>query len=259
MSALEEIGRSLAITTTKATEAQEAIVAAGSTWNQRGQELTERLSGTNDPNAQHLLNQHETTAEDMRQAWRKITLALRTIQRYRTSIEGEPAPLETPRSEAGSVRTSEPVKSPHGDSYPPQAAGLAEHLDKRVIPGVGEKTMGVGRFGEDGHPLPPMRSGMSEHYSQIIRERLKRAGVNPRWVDGHVEANFAALMIDSAQPHGELAINNVPCGIERQRNFPNTCDKALPSLLPEGYSLTVYGSGQDGSTFTKTYRGQGHP
>ncbi|SFD93463.1 SCP1.201-like deaminase [Actinopolyspora alba] len=259
MSALEEVGQSLATTVTKATDAQEAIAAAGNAWNERGQKLTEHLSGTNNADAQHLLDQHETTAESMREAWRKITLALRAIQRYRTSIEGEPTPLEPTRPEAEPVPTPEPIKSPHGDSYPPRAAGLAEHLDKRVTSGVGEKTMGVGRFGDDGPPLPPMHSGMSKHYSQIIRERLKSAGLNPKWVDGHVEANFAALMIDGKQPHGELAINNVPCGIERQRSFPNTCDKALPCLLPEGYSLTVYGSRQDGSTFTKTYRGRVQP
>jgi hypothetical protein len=51
----------------------------------------------------------------------------------------------------------------------------------------------------------------------------------------HVEAKVAAEMIRSGQRHTELVLNNRPCV------GPLGCDSLLPVLLPEGYSVTVYG------------------
>ncbi|WP_184724675.1 DddA-like double-stranded DNA deaminase toxin [Saccharopolyspora phatthalungensis] len=59
--------------------------------------------------------------------------------------------------------------------------------------------------------------------------------------------------------HGskEVAINYTPCGYERQRRLPNTCHRVLDRFLPEGYSLTVYGTDQNNQPFRHTYRGRG--
>jgi len=53
----------------------------------------------------------------------------------------------------------------------------------------------------------------------------------------HVEVKVAAEMVTNGQRHAELVVNNRPCV------GPLGCDSLLPVLLPEGYSVTVYGPG----------------
>jgi hypothetical protein len=54
-------------------------------------------------------------------------------------------------------------------------------------------------------------------------------------VTTHVEVKVAATMIKAGQRHVALLVNNPPCiGVYG-------CDSVLPVLLPEGYTMTVYG------------------
>lgn len=50
-------------------------------------------------------------------------------------------------------------------------------------------------------------------------------------------------MIQNGQRHAELVLNNRPC------LGPLGCDSLLPVLLPEGYSVTVYGPDDYKTTF----------
>ncbi|SFT60115.1 SCP1.201-like deaminase [Actinopolyspora lacussalsi subsp. righensis] len=252
MSALEEVGQSLATTITKATEAQKAIVAAGNTWNERGQKLTEHLSGTNNADAQHLLDQHETTAEDTREAWRKITLALRAIQRYRTSIEGEPTSELGAAPGASAPRTGiSNATAPDGSEYPPEAAWVADTLPRRVRPG--DKTVGYA----NGSFTDRFVSGVDHVWTPHIQERARGLGMS-RWVikalSSHVEMKVASMMIQRGQRNAEVVINNVPCGSRADQ--PPGCAQALERFLPGESTLTVHGTTEAGEPFTQRYEGR---
>ncbi|MGQ0840552.1 DddA-like double-stranded DNA deaminase toxin [Actinokineospora sp.] len=82
--------------------------------------------------------------------------------------------------------------------------------------------------------------------SDEVWQRLVAAGVpekfKPMSID-HVEMKVALRMVKSGSRDVELAINNRPCrGLW-------SCRVLLPILLPEGYTLTVYGPHYQG-TFT---------
>ncbi|MCK2240896.1 hypothetical protein MZC64_23875 [Crossiella sp. S99.2] len=72
----------------------------------------------------------------------------------------------------------------------------------------------------------------------------------------HVEIKVVATMIATGRREVELAINNVPCGIEVQKYWNDVCDKVLARFLPEGFALTVYGTTRDNQPWTKTYTGR---
>ncbi len=61
----------------------------------------------------------------------------------------------------------------------------------------------------------------------------------------HVEMKAATRAVKAGVTHTEVVINNIPCG---PRRF--SCDALLPILLPEGYTLTVYGP-----NYRKSYTG----
>jgi Double-stranded DNA deaminase toxin A len=69
-----------------------------------------------------------------------------------------------------------------------------------------------------------------------------------RWIDGrgntHVEVKVAVRMIQQKQRHSNIAINNLP------HIGPLGYDSLLPILLPEDYSVTVYGPDGYSQTFT---------
>lgn len=144
-----------------------------------------------------------------------------------------------------------PLTNRHGDRYPPEAAGLAENLPARVVPRTGQRTVGVPRIA--GKAAPPVSSGYDPVLSPAVTRRLTEMGVDSEFLDGHVEPKVAAKMIQTGQKDVELCINNVPCGIEVQRTWPDVCDKILDRFLPAGYTLRVYGTTKDNQPFKRTY------
>jgi SCP1.201-like deaminase len=143
------------------------------------------------------------------------------------------------------------ITNAHGDRYPQEAGALVAQLPKRVTPGAQERTVGVARMGD--RELPEMSSGYDPVWSRAAEKHLESLGVNPERLQHHVEVKLVAMMIDTRQPHAEVAINYTPCGVEIQRLRPDTCDKVLGDLLPAGYTVTVYGTTQDNKPFRRTY------
>ncbi|TCO49834.1 nucleic acid/nucleotide deaminase of polymorphic system toxin [Actinocrispum wychmicini] len=143
------------------------------------------------------------------------------------------------------------ITNSHGDSYPPQAAGLVENLPQRVTPSAQERTVGVTRIGD--RVLPPIMSGYDPVFSELACRRLAAIGIDPAMLKSHVEVKLAALMIDTGQTQATVAINYTPCGFEVRRFAPDTCHRVLDDMLPPGYTLTVYGTTQDNAPFEWTY------
>ncbi|WP_372446029.1 DddA-like double-stranded DNA deaminase toxin [Micromonospora humidisoli] len=63
----------------------------------------------------------------------------------------------------------------------------------------------------------------------------------------------------SPENKGELVLNNTTCGTrDFDRDWPLTCDKLLPPVLPAGARLTVWATQDGGRTWwTTTYTGTG--
>jgi Double-stranded DNA deaminase toxin A len=143
------------------------------------------------------------------------------------------------------------ITNRHGNRYPPVAAGLADNLPARVVPRTGQRTVGVPRIA--GQVAAPIEAGYDPALSPAVNRRLAQMGIASEFLDAHVEMKIGAKMIQTGQRDVEVCINNVPCGIEVQRTWPDVCDKILDEFLPAGYTLRVYGTTKDNQPFTRTY------
>ena len=96
----------------------------------------------------------------------------------------------------------------------------------------------------DGHEHAEV-SGKDEKYNQAIQlfKDMKARRIPIRASD--VEMKLAAHMRENGIRSATLVVNNVPC------EGPLGCDALLPVILPNGYTLTVYGP--DG--FVREYQG----
>lgn len=150
------------------------------------------------------------------------------------------------------------ITNGHGDRYPPEAAGLIETLPRRVAPSQNERTVGAVRL-DAGGEIPEISSESHRDWglAKAARQRLGQLGIKTQLLHFHVEMKVAALIADTGQTHAEVALNYTPCGYERQRRLPKTCHRLLERFLPEGHSLTIYGTTQDNEPFRHTYTGKG--
>ncbi|WP_197001715.1 DddA-like double-stranded DNA deaminase toxin [Longispora fulva] len=81
-----------------------------------------------------------------------------------------------------------------------------------------------------------------------------RSGVPPDVAYLHVEAKVAAHMRRHNMPAAEVIIDNTVCGSnEWDRDWKLTCEKVLPSILPNGSTLTVWVTRDGGQSW---WRGQ---
>lgn len=74
-------------------------------------------------------------------------------------------------------------------------------------------------------------------------------------LSSHVEMKVAASMLQRGKQHSELVINHAPCGSQPHQQYSG-CDQELERFLPEGRSLTVHGTTQQGKWFSHTYHGK---
>ncbi|MCP2255217.1 SCP1.201-like deaminase [Prauserella aidingensis] len=157
-----------------------------------------------------------------------------------------------PPAPAESASVAEEVTAADGSRYPAAAGWCADMLPRRVREGqAGERTTGYA----DGS-LTPFRSGNDDTWSPAIRQRIVELGLPARrasFLASHVEMKVATMMITTGRRHSELVINHVPCGSQPRQ--ASGCHQYLARYLPEGYSLTVRGTTQDGTPYSHTYEG----
>jgi hypothetical protein len=103
------------------------------------------------------------------------------------------------------------------------------------------------------------RISSQEDPATVADLRPFRAGGWPTPVIGHVESHVAARMRRQGLREGEVVLNNVTCGNRGfDKDYPETCERYLPSLLPKGSRLTVWATTDGGKTWwSKTYVGTG--
>lgn len=167
-----------------------------------------------------------------------------------------PGPSSVPSAPSGGPAPAErsPVRAADGSEYPAAAAWAADVLPRRVRAGEpGEKTTGYA----DGEIGQPFTSGNDAAWSPAIEQRLRTSGEAvdvARRLKSHVELKIAAMMRARGRTHSEAVINHVPCGSQRGEDYRG-CHDTLSAFLPEGATLTVHGTTQEGTPETHTYRG----
>lgn len=146
-----------------------------------------------------------------------------------------------------------PVRGRDGSEYPAAASWAAGEFLRRVRENQGDQTTGY----VDGSLVEQFTSGNDGTWTPYVRERGRALGVPEAIMErlaSHVELKAAARMIQRGQQHSELVINHVPCGSQPHQR-PG-CHQAVERFLPEGHSLTVHGTTQQGKPYSHTYRGQ---
>jgi hypothetical protein len=147
------------------------------------------------------------------------------------------------------------VTNRHGDRYPP-GANNPDALPPRVTRRDLRSPM-TGIVTIDGREMGELGATRHDPWAEQARERMTALGILPYVIDAlynHVEVKVVMAMIAMGARHGEVTINNSPCG--SQPYPPFGCHQQLAELLPAGRTLTVYGTTADGEPFERTYRGK---
>ena len=213
---------------------------------------------------QQLIGQDDQIADAVGSALRLIQDATASLAQLQQAMQAaaarhmgqaEPSthapPARGPDPQPAS-RTTQVIAGPDGSRYPEQAAWCADVLPPRVKRGAQQRTVGYA----DGS-YNRFTSGRDGTYSPQIRQGLIDAGFYPDSADflsSHVEMKAATDMIMQGKSESELVINNRPC--QAAGPMLPGCDEALERYLPEGYTLTVHGTTQEGEPFTRVYRGK---
>ncbi|GAA4879955.1 DddA-like double-stranded DNA deaminase toxin [Saccharopolyspora cebuensis] len=252
---VEEVDRTLATAVGKLDETAGTITAAALACAESRDALHAAITGTTDPEALDALGAQGAAAEQLDRARAQVKAIREQVERYRRDTL-------RPTPEEGRV-TSEPPDRPaprrppnavgvDGSEYPADAAADVVNLPARVEPRSGQRT--VGQVTLNGRPVGEMRSG-NDAWSASVSTRLKRLGIAlPRIMHAHAEMKLAAMMIDTGIAEGMITINNAPCG--SQPGQTPGCHQTLERFLPDGSTLTVRGTTEQGKPFSQTYRGK---
>lgn len=197
--------------------------------------------------------------------WPLITEVLRAAESIVARMEGDgtaspahasqrPAlPPQQPPSQQSpvtpTVRHAEPTDPP---VVPPERIEqLRRELPSPVVPGAGQKTRGQW-IGPDGaaHPVVSGRDNDADEADARLRDiGMPRKSAKT----GDVEIKLAMRMVREGIRHAVVLINNEPCV------GPFGCDTLVPILLPEGATLTVYGTTEQGEHIHTQYTGGARP
>ncbi|WET81638.1 SCP1.201-like deaminase [Amycolatopsis sp. QT-25] len=161
-------------------------------------------------------------------------------------------PLVPDDAETSSRDRSQPSAGTpnHSHDEPPSVTAARRELPPPVVRNSGAKTHG--RWTTSGEPdrLEPIISGTQDDmYDETVRY-LEKLGLQRYAIASHVETKLAVYMARTGLRDVTVTINHVPC------RGPLGCDTLLPTILPEGARLTVYGTAKDGTPTVNTYTGR---
>ncbi|WP_436499617.1 DddA-like double-stranded DNA deaminase toxin [Actinokineospora sp. HUAS TT18] len=194
------------------------------------------LKGTNDPDAGTVSGAMATAHGAMAHAYQKIANLEPTIRSYLAGI-AEAA------SDAPRPTVDNPPLPRFGEVTPDRVERIKAALPAAVVSNTGQKTHGIW-IGPDGREHTEI-SGMDEKHDAAVKyfESRPSARVPSRVTD--VEIKLAVHVRLNGIKHTTLVINHVPCPGRMG------CDSLVPVILPEGYTLTVYGA----NGFYRVYHG----
>jgi hypothetical protein len=196
--------------------------------------------------------------------WKILGTGMDRAQAALTALTGEavtppvrdaarPAqPAQRPPEQQPSTRPQTSQAEPDPPVIPPERIEeLRRELPPPVVPGGGQKTRGYW-IGSDGTARPVV-SGRDDD-ADAADARLRDMGMPRKSAKtADVEIKFATRMVRDGIRHATVLINNEPCV------GPFGCDTLVPILLPEGSTLTVYGTTEQGEPINKRYTGGARP
>ncbi|MGX7825361.1 DddA-like double-stranded DNA deaminase toxin [Actinokineospora sp. 24-640] len=208
-----------------------ALVHALKTIDQAETALTRATEGSQRPESAHALGLLAHVKQRLGQIYQQVEAARKLVQQYLANIAGGGAIAGNTSSLTSTVTPTTPDSSA---DKPKQISDILATLPPKVPKPnpTGKKTFGKVVGSEE-----VITSGVDEESAEVW-QRLIEAGLSPRRKPmsiHHVEMKVALRMVKNGTKNLELTINNRPC-----LGFLS-CDKLLPVLLPEGYTLTVYG------------------
>jgi Double-stranded DNA deaminase toxin A len=118
----------------------------------------------------------------------------------------------------------------------------------------------VGHY--DGRPITsggPRSLADDLDYTLVERPDGRPMPVPPREFYRHAESVVAADMRARGLDSAEMVVDNTPCGSrQRDQDYPHSCDRLLPGMIPRGSTLTVWSTIDGGQTYyRKVYVGTG--
>jgi hypothetical protein len=198
-------------------------------------------SGSRNPLLMRALGELAAGLDRLHEADRDAAAAAAAIVEYGRLIGVAIPPPNPPVSTTSPTPAASPTPSPAvraiGQSLPVRQTRLAPT---------------TGQFSGE-------RIDSSEDQATVADLRPFPGGGWPRAVISHVESHVAARMRRQGLTEGEVVLNNITCGNRGfDTDWPMTCDRLLPSILPAGARLAVWATPDGGQTWwTKTYVGTG--
>ncbi|GAA3031691.1 SCP1.201-like deaminase [Actinokineospora globicatena] len=144
----------------------------------------------------------------------------------------------------------------HGDRYPDEAVPYHDFMPPRVRKGQRNSPPMTGWVRLDGHDVGEIGATRNDPWAEKAAHRISALRVpNADQLNNHVEVKVVVMQIEMRRTQGQVVINHAPCGSETGSYLPG-CHRALPRILPEGYTLTVLGTDVDGNPFKHIYHGK---
>ncbi|MFE0020435.1 DddA-like double-stranded DNA deaminase toxin [Amycolatopsis sp. NPDC059021] len=190
--------------------------------------LAAALAGATNQKACQALEGLETALQDLTRIQKNLADATEKVGTYLARIGAT-----KPRTPSRPAQPSPPKPSPF--LSPEQVKKIRAELPPPVPKPNPENRKTHGRWVDSEGNIRESVSGEDQKADEAAK-LFRQAGVPMKLaITSHVEVKVATEMIQTGQRHSEIVVNNPPCvGIYG-------CDSMLPVLLPEGFSVTVYG------------------
>ncbi|WP_410625645.1 DddA-like double-stranded DNA deaminase toxin [Amycolatopsis sp. cmx-8-4] len=252
MPSVREIITQVALAIEKLTVAKERLDVAFGQLEEVDQGIAQATPGTTSEKidqARKLVSAAKTAINDLGD---RLAQQQAALEKYVASLRGQPA--------AGLARSpaTNPTNIGRTTDEPAQVVAARAGLPPPVQPNTGQKTHGRWFETQSSEPGNPISSGKKVSdptdpndvtYDQV-QDHLTSLGFKKLAIASHVETKLAVRMAKTNLRDVTVTINSVPCP------GPMGCDRVLPSVLPPGAILTVYGTTPDGTTKVYRYMGR---
>ncbi|TKG60258.1 MULTISPECIES: DddA-like double-stranded DNA deaminase toxin [Pseudonocardiaceae] len=224
--------------------AVEKSAAAGVRLQQAGQvaeeaalTLAQAAQGSSDQELSQAVDALAQAAQDIGSVGQLAARASGGLSAYVKSLTGD-------QGQDGGQSSGRSAPTGKKDDEPDDAVEKA----RRELPerGTGRGVKTQGRWFAPGKTTSAVTSGRDD-WTDRVNQVVKEAGCPyvPATAAADVELKIAAEMRDTGITDATVVINNQPC------TGRTSCDGLLGVVLPEGSTLTVYGTGG----FKKVYKG----
>lgn len=221
-------------------QARACLVQAQAELGEARDAMAAATYGTSDAEVGQLVPLMESLSEQLGQSMQTLDAASGLLTAYVERVGGP-----------GDAGATIPPPPPSAPSPRASASDVRERVEqlRRQLPtrSAGERRQKThGRWFAPGQDATELVSGV-DALTERVNEALRAEGCPRRPVTAaaDVELKLAAHMRDQGVREATLVINNEPCRGDLG------CDTLVPAILPEGYSLTVFGPGG----FEKRYTG----